>query len=223
MKKNQKKIIAPSILSADFGKLAEEIKEVQDAGADWIHCDVMDGVFVPNITIGPVIVKAARKATKLPLDVHLMIIDPDRYLEDFRRAGADVITVHQEACPHLHRTLTKIKELGAKAGVSINPSTPISALNEVFGVADLILVMTVNPGFGGQKFIDKCREKISDLRDLKKKHGYKFIIEVDGGVSEKNIKDLSNLGAEAFVAGSAIFGSDSYEKIIAKMRKEVTK
>lgn len=221
MKTSAKRKIAPSILSADFSRLGEEVKAAEKAGADWIHCDVMDGRFVPNITIGPVIVEAVRKSTKLPLDVHLMIVNPDDYLEDFAEAGASVLTVHQEACAHLHRSLMKIKELGVKAGVSINPATPIEVLSEVLEIADLILVMTVNPGFGGQKFIENCQEKIKQLSELRKKHRYKYLIEADGGISDKNAGQLAKLGCDVFVAGSAIFGAKSYEKAISSIRKEI--
>lgn len=224
MRKNAKKQIAPSILSADFSRLGEEVRAVEKAGADWIHCDVMDGRFVPNITIGPVIIEAVRKSTNLPLDVHLMIAEPDRYLEDFAKAGASVLTVHQEACSHLHRSLMKIKDLGAKAGVSINPATPIDTLSEVLAIADLILVMTVNPGFGGQMFIEHCQSKVKQLNDLREKHGYHYLIEADGGISEKNASALSKSGCDVFVAGSAIFGTKSeksYEKAISSIRKEI--
>jgi len=200
-------LIAPSILSADFGRLAEDIKAVESAGADWIHVDVMDGHFVPNITIGPLVADAVRKATSLPMDVHLMIESPERYLEDFVKAGAHRITVHQETCPHLHRTLEQIRELGASPGVAVNPSTPISTLSDVVPYVELILVMTVNPGFGGQAFIPASTEKIRAARELLREGGRgDVLIQVDGGVASSTASTVVNAGADVLVAGSAVFG-----------------
>ena len=198
--------IAPSILSSDFGRLAEEIQTVEAGGADWIHVDVMDGHFVPNITIGPVVVEGARRATRLPLDVHLMIEDPDRYLEAFVDAGADVLTVHAEACRHLHRTLQRIRQLGAKAGVALNPGTPLSAVEEIASGLDLLLVMSVNPGFGGQAFIPASVDKVARARDLLDAAGSTADIEVDGGVDATNAAVLVDAGATVLVAGSAVYG-----------------
>jgi ribulose-phosphate 3-epimerase len=206
---SHRKIIAPSILSADFSNLSQQIRSVEIGGADWIHCDVMDGKFVPNLTFGPVIIQAVRKTTKLPIDVHLMIKNPDALLEKFVESGADWITVHQEEVVHLNRTLTKIHELGAKAGVAINPSTPISTLTEIINIADMILVMSVNPGFGGQKFINNSFKKIEELVSLRKDSSANFLIEVDGGIGMENIKDLSNVGCDVFVIGNSIYGKDN--------------
>lgn len=206
---SHRKIIAPSILSADFSNLSQQIRSVEIGGADWIHCDVMDGKFVPNLTFGPVIIQAVRKTTKLPIDVHLMIKNPDALLEKFVESGADWITVHQEEVVHLNRTLTLIHELGAKAGVAINPSTPISTLTEIINMVDMILVMSVNPGFGGQKFIDNSFKKIEELVVLRKNSHANFLIEVDGGIGIENIKDLSNVGCDVFVIGNSIYGKDN--------------
>jgi len=200
-------LIAPSILSADFGRLAEDIKAVESGGADWIHVDVMDGHFVPNITIGPLVADAVRKATALPIDVHLMIESPERYLEDFVKAGANRITVHQETCPHLHRTLQQIRELGASPGVAVNPSTPISTLQDVLPYVELVLVMTVNPGFGGQAFISTTAKKIRTARELLKTEGRgDVLLQVDGGVAAATASTVVNAGANVLVAGSAVFG-----------------
>ncbi|MCB0283348.1 MAG: ribulose-phosphate 3-epimerase [Calditrichaeota bacterium] len=216
MKKTKR--IAPSILSADFARLAEQVKTVEQAGADIIHVDVMDGHFVPNITIGPLVVKALRPVTKLPMDVHLMIENPDRYIEAFAKAGADYITVHVEACTHLHRVLQQIKELNVKAGVSLNPHTPVSMIKHVLDQLDLILIMSVNPGFGGQKFIPESLKKLNQTRDLIEKSGFRNIeIEVDGGVSLENIKEIANAGADILVAGSAIFASADPAKTTKEM------
>ena len=212
------KYIAPSILSADFSKLGAEIKSVEDAGADWIHVDVMDGHFVPNITIGPLIVEAARRSTSLPLDVHLMIENPERYIADFAKAGADLISVQVEACVHLNRTIQMIKESGIRAGVVLNPSTPLSAIDWVLEDVDFIMIMSVNPGFGGQNFIPNSLDKIRTLRKMLQDRGLEALIEIDGGVNEKTIKDISDAGADVFVAGSAIFKSTSYQKTISKFR-----
>jgi len=197
--------IAPSILSSDFSRLAEEIRTVEEGGADWIHVDVMDGHFVPNITIGPVVTAGARKATSLPLDVHLMIEHPDRYLEAFVEAGANVLTVHAEACTHLQRTLARIRELGARAGVALNPATPLSAVEEVVDDLDLLLVMSVNPGFGGQAFLPGSMDKVARARRLLDERGSPAELEVDGGVDASNTRALVEAGATVLVAGSSVY------------------
>jgi ribulose-phosphate 3-epimerase len=197
--------IAPSILSADFSRLGEEIRAVEEGGADWIHIDVMDGHFVPNITIGPVVTRGARRATDLPLDVHLMIEEPDRYLEAFVEAGAHVVTVHQEACRHLHRTLARIRELGARAGVALNPATPLESVRDVLADLDLLLVMSVNPGFGGQRFIPGSAERVRRARALLDEIGSSAELEVDGGVDAGNAAELVRAGATVLVAGSAVY------------------
>jgi len=212
------KKIAPSILSADFSCLGDEIRAVEAAGADYVHVDVMDGHFVPNITIGPLVVEAARKVTKLPLDVHLMIENPDNYIPQFSAAGADIIVVHAEATRHLHRTIQLIKSLGKKAGVSLNPATPLNSLDYVLHDLDLVLLMTVNPGFGGQSFIDACLPKIHALRALLDKHGFDAELEVDGGVNLSNIAAISHAGADVFVAGSAVFNSTDYAETISSLK-----
>jgi ribulose-phosphate 3-epimerase len=217
------KYIAPSILSADFSKLGAEIKSVEDAGADWIHVDVMDGHFVPNITIGPLIVEAARRSTSLPLDVHLMIENPERYIADFVKAGADLISVQVEACVHLNRTIQMIKESGIRAGVVLNPSTPLSTIDWVLEDVDFIMIMSVNPGFGGQNFIPNSLDKIRTLRKMLQDRGLEALIEIDGGVNEKTIKDISDAGTDVFVAGSAIFKSTNYRKTISKFRGLIDK
>lgn len=191
---------------------------MEKAGADWIHIDVMDGRFVPNITIGPMVVKAARKSTKLPLDVHLMIVEPDRYLSDFASAGADIITVHSEACPHIHRTLQTIRGLGKKAGVSFNPATPIDTLQHILELTDLVLIMSVNPGFGGQSFIPDALKKIRRARDIVDGSGRDIEIEVDGGVDASNSESIRRAGASVLVAGSFVFGSKSYAEAINSVR-----
>lgn len=198
--------IAPSILSCDFSRLADEIQTVESGGADWIHVDVMDGHFVPNITIGPIITAGARKATDLPLDVHLMIEQPDRYLEAFVDAGSDWLTVHAEACTHLHRTVQRIRELGARAGVAINPATPLVSLTDVVPYIDLLLVMSVNPGFGGQSYISASTAKVRDARTLLDEMGSTAELEVDGGVDAGNVGELQAAGASVVVAGSAVYG-----------------
>ena len=198
--------IAPSILSCDFGHLADEIAAVEAGGADWIHVDVMDGSFVPNITIGPLIVDGARRATDLPLDVHLMIDEPIRFVEDFAKAGADILTVHVEACTHLHRTLERIRELGVRPGVALNPATPLSLITDVVENVDLMLIMSVNPGFGGQSYIEASTRKLSRARALLDEVGSKADLEVDGGVSSANVADIVAAGASAVVAGSAVYG-----------------
>jgi ribulose-phosphate 3-epimerase len=197
--------IMPSVLSADFRRLGQEIEEVEKAGADGIHLDVMDGRFVPNITIGPFIVEAVRQTTTLPLDVHLMIVEPERYLGDFAHAGADILSVHQEACPHLHRTIQQIKQLGKRAGVVLNPSTPLSTLEEVLPAVDLILLMSVNPGFGGQTFIEASVDKVRRLRRLLDEHGAHAELEIDGGIDPQTAPRVVTAGATMLVAGSAVF------------------
>ena len=219
---SNQKIIAPSILSADFSNLSQQIRSVEIGGAGWIHCDVMDGKFVPNLTFGPVIIQAVRKTTKLPIDVHLMIKDPDDLLEKFVHSGADWITVHQEEVVHLNRTITKIHELGAKAGVAINPSTPVSTLTEIVNIADMILVMSVNPGFGGQKFIDNSFKKIKELVALRKSSSADFLIEVDGGVGIENIKDLANAGCDVFVIGNSIYGKDNITAATVELKNLIS-
>jgi ribulose-phosphate 3-epimerase len=213
------KKIAPSILSADFSRLGEEVRAVDRAGADYIHLDVMDGHFVPNITIGPLVVEAVRKVTSLPLDVHLMIENPDLYIPDFARAGADFIVVHAEATRHLHRTVQLIKSFGKKAGVSFNPATPLHQLDYLLEELDLVLLMTVNPGFGGQSFIEACLPKIHALRGMLDKRGLETELEVDGGVKIDNIARISHAGADVFVAGSAVFGSADYAATIEELKK----
>ncbi len=213
------KYIAPSILSADFSKLGDEIQSVEKAGADWIHVDVMDGHFVPNITIGPLIVEAARRVTSLPLDVHLMIEHPEKYIEDFAKAGANLISVQVEACIHLNRTVQMIKALGLRAGAVLNPATPLSTLEWVLEDVDFVMIMSVNPGFGGQKFIPNSIDKIRALRKMIEDKGLSALIEIDGGVNENTIKNVSDAGADVFVAGSAIFKSPDYKKTIATFRK----
>ena len=213
------KRIAPSILSADFAKLGEEIKSVEAAGADWIHVDVMDGRFVPNITMGPIVVEAARQATSLPLDVHLMIENPDRFIPDFIAAGADFISVHVETCTHLNRTIQLIKESGAKAGVVMNPATPTQTIQWVLEAIDYVLIMSVNPGFGGQQFIPSSLDKIRELKTAIQSSGVSVSIQVDGGVNKDTIKDIAIAGADIFVAGSAIFGSDDYKETLRAFRR----
>ncbi len=215
------KIIAPSILSADFTKLGDEIKSVEDAGADWVHIDVMDGHFVPTITMGPIITKAVKSITSLPLDVHLMIENPDLHIPDFAKAGATLISVHVEACVHLNRTIQLIKEFGIKAGVALNPSTPLSSIDWILEFVDFVLIMSVNPGFGGQVFIQNSIDKIMALRKMIKDRKLSAMIEIDGGVTEKNIDEISIAGADAFVAGSAIFGSQDYKKTIGFLKEKL--
>lgn len=211
--------IAPSILSADFSRLGDQIKACESGGADWIHCDVMDGHFVPNLTFGPFIVAAARKVTRLPLDVHLMIENPDLYIPEFAAAGAEIITVHQEAVRHLHRSVSLIKSLGKQAGVSINPATPVSTLEEILPFVDLVLIMSVNPGFGGQSFIRTMPEKISKLRRLADELNPRLMIEVDGGVSPETIGEIVSAGAEILVAGSAVFKYENPADGITRLRQ----
>ncbi|AUS09292.1 ribulose-phosphate 3-epimerase [Laceyella sacchari] len=212
--------IAPSILSADFARLGDEVREAEQTGADWIHVDVMDGRFVPNITLGPVVVEAIRPHTRLPLDVHLMINEPDRYIEAFVKSGADVVSVHQEACPHLHRTVHRIKELGAKAGVVINPATPVSLIEPILPDVDLVLLMTVNPGFGGQKFISSVLDKIGQVRRLLVERGLSHVdVEVDGGINAQTAALAAQAGANVLVAGSAVFGQVDRQAAMATIRE----
>ncbi len=210
--------IAPSILSADFACLGEQVRAVERAGADWIHVDVMDGHFVPNLTIGPLVVEAVRRTTDLPLDVHLMIAEPERYIGAFVKAGADLVSVQVETCPHLHRTLQQIREAGARASVALNPSTPAAQVETVLGDLDQVLVMTVNPGFGGQEFIASMLPKIARLRRWIDERGLAVALEVDGGISPKTIGRAHRAGADVFVAGSAVFGQPDYAAAIAALR-----
>lgn len=212
--------IAPSILSADFSRLGEEIGAVEEAGADIIHVDVMDGHFVPNITIGPLVVKAAKKVAKRELDVHLMISDPGKYIEDFAKAGADWITVHVEACPHLHRVIAQIKQCGLKAGAVLNPSTSLFTLDHILEDLDVVMLMSVNPGFGGQKFIPSTLDKVFLLRKIIEQRGFNIDIEIDGGISPETIRDVAEAGANVFVAGSAIYGQKDYQKAIQDLREQ---
>ena len=213
-------VVSPSILSADFSRLGEEIQAVDKAGADWIHVDVMDGRFVPNITIGPLIVSAVRPLTQKPLDVHLMIVEPEKYVTDFAKAGADIISVHAEhnASPHLHRTLTQIRELGKQSGVVLNPSTPLELIDYVLDVCDLVLIMSVNPGFGGQSFIPSIVPKIRKLREMCDERGLDPWIEVDGGLKPNNTWQVLEAGANAIVAGSAVFKASDYAEAIEGIR-----
>ncbi|MDP4115699.1 MAG: ribulose-phosphate 3-epimerase [Bacteroidota bacterium] len=211
-------ILAPSILSADFSELRNQIKLVESGGADWIHCDIMDGHFVPNITFGPLIVKKVKEITSLPVDTHLMISNPDLYLEAFIKAGSDYLTVHQEAVIHLDRTLSHIRELGAKAGVSLNPSTPVSSIADVIDKIDLLLIMSVNPGFGGQSFIKNSLKKIKQAVELRSALNADFIIEVDGGMNKLTIKEALDSGCQAFVAGSSVFGAKDIAASAAELK-----
>ena len=214
-------VIAPSILSADFARLAEQIDLMKQARVKMIHVDVMDGHFVPNLTIGPPVVKSLRTATDLLLDCHLMIEDPDRYTPEFVAAGASIVTVHQEACPHLHRSLQLIRTEGAKAGVAINPATPVSTLEHVLPDVALVLVMSVNPGFGGQQFLPFALEKVEALRMIREERGLTFQIEIDGGVSEDNVTDIVNAGADILVAGSSIFGTPDPRSAVERMQERI--
>jgi ribulose-phosphate 3-epimerase len=216
-----KKKLAPSILSADFRRLGEEVAAVTAAGADYIHVDVMDGHFVPNITVGPLVVEAARRSTHLPLDVHLMISEPDRYLEDFVRAGANLISVHVEVLPHLHRTLQRIRELGVKASATLNPSTPLVTIEHVLEQLDMVLLMTVNPGFGGQQFISAVIPKIRDLRRMIDERGLAVDVEVDGGINAETISGVARAGADVFVAGSAVFHTPDYGETMRLFRRKI--
>jgi ribulose-phosphate 3-epimerase len=211
-------IVAPSILAADFSRLGDEVKAVEDAGADWIHIDVMDGHFVPNITIGPSVVEAIRKVTELPLDVHLMIENADNYIGDFISAGSDIITVHVEACLHLNRTIQLIKDQDIMAGVVLNPATPLSSLEEILHEIDLVLLMSVNPGFGGQKFIPSMLDKTQNLSEILSHYENPIALEVDGGITSENAGDIVQAGASVLVAGSAVFNSKDYKKAIDSLR-----
>jgi ribulose-phosphate 3-epimerase len=215
--------IAPSILSADFGRLAEEVRAAEAAGADWIHVDVMDGRFVPNITIGPLVVEAVRKVTRLPIDAHLMIVEPERYVEAFAKAGADWLSVHAEVSPHLHRTLQAIRAAGAHPAVALNPATPLSAVEYVLGDCDMVLVMTVNPGFGGQTYIDACTDKVRKLREMADARGLALEIEVDGGVKPDTVSRVAQAGANVFVAGTAVFGAPDYAVAIRGIRENAAR
>ncbi|TVR03147.1 MAG: ribulose-phosphate 3-epimerase [Deltaproteobacteria bacterium] len=216
-----RQLIAPSILSADFSRLGEEVRAVVAAGADWVHVDVMDGRFVPNITIGVPVVRALRGITDAPLDVHLMIVEPERYVDAFVDAGADILTVHVEASSHLHRTVQQIRQAGARAGAVLNPHTPLSSIEWVLDDLDLVLLMSVNPGFGGQSFIDHVLRKTESLRELAVRRGLSLDIEIDGGVKVGNIRSIRDAGANVFVAGSAVFGQPDYSGVIASMRGEL--
>jgi ribulose-phosphate 3-epimerase len=213
-------LIAPSILSADFARLGAEVTELERSGADWVHVDVMDGRFVPNLTIGPLVVKALRGVTKLPLDVHLMIVEPERYVEAFAEAGADIITVHAEACQHLHRLVQQIRALGKRAGVALNPHTPEDVLRYVIEQLDLVLVMSVNPGFGGQDFIPAVLPKIERIRAMIAASGKPVHLEVDGGVKPGTARQVIQAGADVLVAGSAVFNATSYAQAISALRAE---
>jgi len=216
------KLLAPSILAADLSNLAQQIRFAEIGGADIIHCDIMDGKFVPNITFGPIVVKAVKRTTKLPIDVHLMIEDPDNFIEDFISAGADYISVHQEEVVHLHRTITRIKELGAKAGAVLNPATPVSTLSDILEFIDFVLIMSVNPGFGGQIFIESSIKKIIQLSELRRKMNLSFQIEIDGGIDSKNIKRVSDAGCDMFVVGSSIFNQDNISAATTELKNLIS-
>jgi len=211
-------LVSPSILSADFGNLSKEVSMVNDSAADWIHCDIMDGVFVPNISFGFPVVEYVKKNSVKPLDVHLMTVDPDRYISRWKEAGADILTVQYEACIHLHRTVSEIRNLGMKAGVAVNPHTPVSLLKNILPYIDMVLIMTVNPGFGGQSFIMECYNKISELRKMIDDGGYKVLIQVDGGVDTKNAAKLVSTGVNVLVAGNTIFNSEDPAGTIMKLK-----
>lgn len=215
--------LSPSILSADFGRLLEDVKKVEAAGVEYLHIDIMDGHFVPNISFGPMVMKAISGKTSLVKDVHLMIENPDQYVEEFVKAGADIIVVHQEACPHLHRSIQNIKSYGIKAGVSLNPGTSLSTIEEVLGDIDMVLIMSVNPGFGGQSFIDSQLDKIRRLRQMITDKGLSVDIEVDGGVKVSNVAKVVEAGANVIVAGSAIFGAEHIDDAVANFREEIAR
>jgi len=210
--------IAPSILSSDFGRLTEEVRAAEAAGADWIHVDVMDGRFVPNITVGPLVVEAVRKVTRLPIDAHLMIVEPERYVDAFARAGADLVSVHAEVSPHLHRTLQAIRAAGARPAVALNPSTPLDAVEWVLGDCDMVLLMSVNPGFGGQRYIPAVTEKVRRLREAAEARGLALEIEVDGGIRDETVGPVAAAGANVFVAGTAVFGAPDYRVAVRGIR-----
>ncbi len=211
--------VAPSILSADFGNLERDIRMINESEADWIHCDIMDGIFVPNITFGFQVLRTVKKIAKKPLDVHLMIERPERFISEFRAAGADILTVHVEACVHLERTMTQIREAGMMAGVAINPGTPVSSISEVIEIADLVLVMSVNPGFGGQKFIQTAYRKIQEVKELARTSGTDTLVEVDGGVDSTKAMKLIQAGADVLVAGNSVFSSPDPKAIISVLKK----
>lgn len=215
--------LAPSILSADFSMLADSVAQVEKAGCEYLHIDVMDGHFVPNLTFGPVVIKSIRKKSDMVFDCHLMIENADRYLEEFAKAGADIITVHQEACTHLHRTVHRIKELGCKAGVSLNPATSLITLEEILPDLDMVLLMSVNPGFGGQKFIEQSLDKIRRLKKMIDEGGYLIDIQVDGGITPDNIAQVVKAGANILVAGSSIFGKEDIAKAVESLRMEANR
>jgi ribulose-phosphate 3-epimerase len=216
------KLISASILSSDFTRLADEISAVEAAGVDWLHVDVMDGHFVPNLTIGPPVIEKIKKVTRVPLDVHLMIQHADLYLEEYVKAGAQYLSVHVEACPHLHRTLTQIRELGAKPAVALNPHTPIDSMGYILEEVEMVLLMSVNPGFGGQSFIPAVLKKAQELSQIRKEHGLKFLIEMDGGIKGQNAAEVAKAGVDVFVVGTGIFHSKDYRATISELKKNIT-
>ena len=215
----RQRLIAPSILSADFARLGEEVRALEEGGADWVHFDVMDGRFVPNITVGPMVLEAVRAVTKLPLDAHLMIVEPEKYVESFAKAGADWITVHAEAATHLDRILHQIRDAGAKAGVSLNPATPLSVIEQVLPAVDMVLLMTVNPGFGGQRYIDYCTDKIRAARAMIDQVDREILLEIDGGAKVDNIGRVAGDAVDVVVAGSAVFGAQDYKQAIQALKE----
>jgi ribulose-phosphate 3-epimerase len=215
------KKIAASLLSADFARLAEEIRAVEDAGVDWLHVDVMDGHFVPNLTVGPPVIEKIKKVSKRPLDVHLMITNADHTLEDYIKAGADLLSVHVEACPHLHRTLSQIRKLGARPSVAVNPHTPLDPIGYILDEVDMVLLMSVNPGFGGQSLIPAALRKASELKKIREDHKLKFLIEMDGGIKTENISQVSEAGVDVFVVGSGLFQTADYRTTLEQMRKNM--